>query len=156
MEKKIKQIEKLVRDLLAKMSLSAKTKAKSDGRSIWLDVESDEPGMLIGREGETLFDLQYVVRLIANRKLKEFTYLTIDINGYRQKQQEQVEIEVSRAVQIVRKVRRSQLLSPMPASSRRVAHLIIKEEEGLESQSVGEEPSRRVIIKIVEQGNKKE
>jgi spoIIIJ-associated protein len=150
MEKEIREIEKLARDLLAKLDFSVEAKAKSDGRSVWLDVESAEPGMLIGREGETLSDLQYLIRLIVNRQLKDFIYLTVDINSYRQKQQQQVEREASQAIETVRGAHRSQLLPPMPAASRRIVHLIVKEEEDLESQSVGEEPNRRVLIKIVE------
>jgi len=148
MEEKIKAIEKLGRDLLAKLRVSAETSVKTDGRSVLFEVELAEPGPLIGRDGQTLSDLQYLFRLMVNRRLGDFTYLTVDINSYRRRQREQVEQEVARAIELVRTTRRSQLLSPMPAASRRIVHMMVKKEKDLDTQSVGQEPSRRVIIKI--------
>ncbi len=151
MEKKIKTVEKLARDLLSKLNLSGEAEAKSDGQSILLDIELSDPGILIGRNGQTLSDLQYLLRLMTNHQLGEFTYLTIDINGYRQRQKEQVEEEAARVIELVRETRRAQLLSPMPAACRKVVHVLIKEEEGLGTQSVGEDPNRRVLIRIEEE-----
>ena len=148
MEEKIKTIEKLSRDLLSRLGLSAQAKAVSDGQTVLLKVELDEPGILIGKSGETLAEFQYLLRLLTNRKLGEFTYLTVDVNDYQQRQQEQTEQQVIRAMRIVKRTSGSQLLEPMSASLRKIVHLKITDEADLETQSVGEEPNRRVLIKV--------
>jgi len=147
-EEKIKIIEKLSRDLLSKLDLSAQSEATSDGQTILLKIELDKPGILIGKNGETLVEFQYLLRLLTNRKLGEFTYLTVDVNDYQQRQQEQVEQQVIRAIKIVKRTSRSQLLEPMPAFLRKIVHLKITNETDLETQSIGEEPNRRVLVKV--------
>lgn len=148
MEEKIKIVEKLGRDLLARLQIPAEISVKGDGRSILFDIELPEPGILIGRGGQTLSDFQYLFRLMVNSKLGDFTYLTVDVNNYRQRQEEQIEQEVVRTIRLVKTTQRSQLLSPMPAANRRIVHILVKEEGGLETQSVGQDPNRRVIIKF--------
>jgi len=148
MEEKIKTVEKLSRDLLSKLGLSAQSKATSDGQTIMLKVDLDDPGILIGKSGETLIEFQYLLRLLTNRKLGEFTYLVVDVNDYQQRQQEQTEQQAIQAIKIIKRTNRSHLLEPMSASLRKIVHLKITDEANLESQSVGEEPNRRVIIKV--------
>ena len=148
MEEKIKIIEKLGRDLLTKLQIPAETEVKSDGRSILLDIELPDPGILIGRAGQTLSDFQYLLRIMVNRKLGDFTYLTVDVNNYRQRQKDQIEQEVVQAIRLVKTTQRSQILSPMPPANRRVVHILVKEEDELETESVGQDPNRRVLIKV--------
>jgi len=150
MEEKIKTIEKLTRDLIKRLELEAEILAKSDGQNILLDIQLDDPAILIGKGGQTMADLQHLIRMIINRKYGEITYLSIDVNSYRQRQQDQVEEITQKTIDLVRKTNRSQLLSPMPAISRKMAHLLVKEETDLETQSIGDEPNRRVLIKVKE------
>jgi spoIIIJ-associated protein len=149
MEEKINLIEKTVKNLLEKLQYDNELLVKSDGQSVWVQINVEEPGLLIGKSGYTLADLQHLIRVIVNRKIGEFTYLTVDVNDYKLSQKEEAEKEALEAISEVKQNQQSAALSPMNAFQRKVAHIAIKE-AGLISQSVGQEPSRRVVIKYRE------
>ncbi len=151
MQQKIKEIEKKIRDFLAKLKVEAEVEGKSDGEEVWVNIEADEPAPLIGKGGQTLRQLEHVVRLLINQSSEDFTYLTIDINRYKAKQKEEVQKEALETIDKVREKNQPQMLSPMSSYERKMVHLVVKEEEGLESESVGEEPGRRVMIKVEEE-----
>lgn len=151
MQQKIKEIEKKIRDFLAKLKVEAEVEGKSDGEEVWVDIEADEPALLIGKGGQTLHQLQHVVRLFINQGSDDFTYLTIDVNKYKTKQKEEVQEEALETIEKVKKQGQPQMLRPMSSYKRKIVHLVVKKEEGLESESVGEEPSRRVMIKVEEE-----
>jgi spoIIIJ-associated protein len=113
-----------------------------------LDVEGDDLGLLIGRRGETLAALQYLLNLMAGRKMTERTMFTVDVEGYRRRREKQLNSLARRMADQVRRSRRPVTLEPMPPNERRIIHLCLAEDSEVETASVGEGENRKVSISL--------
>jgi spoIIIJ-associated protein len=111
-----------------------------------LEIEGDDLGVLIGRRGETLSSLQYILNLMVSRKLGEGNYFTVDIEGYRRRRERQLRTLAQRTAETVKRTRRPETLEPMPPNERRIIHLTLSEDRYVETDSVGEGEDRRVSI----------
>ena len=111
-----------------------------------LDVEGDDLGILIGRRGETLASLQYLLYLMASRKLGQHMSFTVDIEGYRRRREQQLNTLAFRMAEQVRRTRRPVMLEPMPPNERRIIHLALAEDSDVETSSLGEGETRKVSI----------
>ncbi|MDO9445475.1 MAG: R3H domain-containing nucleic acid-binding protein, partial [Dehalococcoidia bacterium] len=110
------------------------------------DDTSDELGVLIGRRGETLAALQYVVNTIVARGQQKTPVFGIDIEGYKRRR-EQMLIDLAREIaQEVRETGDVITLEPMPAYERRIIHLTLREEPGVKTESVGSGDNRQVEV----------
>ncbi len=110
------------------------------------DDTADELGGLIGRRGQTLTSLQYLVNVISARRLGGDHVFTVDVEGYRHRRERSL---VQMAHEIADEVRDSGdviTLEPLPAAERRIIHLAIEGEEGVRSESVGEGEDRQVEV----------
>lgn len=146
--KKEKEIEKITYKLLSKMSVEAEVKVKEKEGIISVTINpKEEPGILIGHNGETLAALQQVLRLVINKQMGEFTYLLVDISGYKDRRRKELEEMAERHAQSAQKTKRVQLLVPMNSFERRIVHLTLAENKDVETESIGEEPNRRVMIR---------
>lgn len=103
-------------------------------------------GVLIGRRGETLDALQYLAGLAANRLEGEYYRIVVDSGNYREKREKTLENLAKKLSGQVARTGRSVTLEPMNPYERRVIHATIQGMEGVTSSSIGEEPSRRVVI----------
>jgi spoIIIJ-associated protein len=111
-----------------------------------LEVEGDDLGVLIGRRGETLSSLQYLLNLMVTRKLGDGNYFTVDIEGYRRRRERQLRTLAQRTADTVKRTKRPTTLEPMPPNERRIIHLTLSEDRYVETDSVGEGEERRVSI----------
>jgi len=111
-----------------------------------LDVEGDDLGILIGRRGETLASLQYLLNLMVTRQLKRHMSFTIDIEGYRRRRERQITSLARRMADEVRRTRRPVMLEPMPPNERRIVHITLADDRQVETSSVGEGEGRKVGI----------
>jgi len=110
------------------------------------DDTSDELGLLIGRRGETLSSLQYLVNTIVGRTGEDAPVYGLDIEGYRRRR-EQTLVDLAREVaQEVRETGDVITLEPMPASERRIVHLALETEDGVRTESVGSGDRRQVEV----------
>jgi spoIIIJ-associated protein len=110
------------------------------------DDASDELGLLIGRRGETLGSLQYLINTIVARGADDAPVYNIDIEGYRRRR-EQTLVDLAREIaQEVRETGDVITLEPMPAHERRIVHLTLQEEAGVRTESVGSGDRRQVEI----------
>lgn len=116
--------------------------------SATLDIEGEELGLLIGRRGQTLTTLQYIVSLIVSRKLKSGVRINLDVAGYKQRRQEELHNLALRIAELVKSTRRAITLEPMSPSERRVVHLALRDDPEVITQSVGEEENRKVIVSL--------
>lgn len=103
--------------------------------------------MLIGEQGRNLIALEHILKKIIKKKYGEETKFTLDINDYRVKRLEGLKQDVKNAAKEVRMYHRQVVLRPMSAFERRVVHLLLAEYPDIATESMGEEPNRRVIIK---------
>jgi len=111
-----------------------------------LDIEGDDLGILIGRRGETLASLQYLVNLMASRAQGQHLNFTIDIEGYRRRREKQLTQLANRTAQQVARTGRPVTLEPMPANERRIIHLTLANDRQVETASLGEGEDRKVSI----------
>ncbi|MQC19375.1 MAG: KH domain-containing protein, partial [Chloroflexi bacterium] len=110
------------------------------------DDTSDELGVLIGRRGETLASLQYVVNTIVARGQQKAPVFGIDIEGYKRRREQMLVDLAHEIAQEVRETGDVITLEPMPAYERRIIHLALREESGVKTESVGTGEHRQVEI----------
>ena len=111
-----------------------------------LNITGEDLGILIGRRGQTLAALQYLVRLMVSHQLKTRLPIYIDVEGYRERRNEKLEILAQRLASQVRSRRETFTMRPMSAYERRIIHLTLAEQSGVTTQSIGTGEGRRVVI----------
>ncbi len=111
-----------------------------------LDIEGDDLGLLIGRRGETLASLQYLLNLMASRQLGQHISFTVDVEGYRRRRERQINSMARRLADQVKRTGRPAIMEPMPPNERRIVHLALAEDSKVETSSVGEGEDRKVSI----------
>ena len=111
-----------------------------------LDVAGDDLGLLIGRRGTTLAALQYMVNLMVSRKTGSRALISIDVEHYRRRREDSLIGLARRMADRVRQTGRSITLEPMPAAERRIVHLVLSDDGGVTTGSVGEGDGRKVVI----------
>ncbi|MCL0056669.1 KH domain-containing protein, partial [Dehalococcoidia bacterium] len=119
---------------------------EDDQSPLSIDVSNGDLGVLIGRRGQTLASLQYLVNIIIGRKLKSGVRVIVDVAGYRKRRDEELQNMTLRVAELVKSTRRSITLEPMPAMERRVVHLALRDDPELATQSVGFGDSRKVVV----------
>jgi len=114
--------------------------------ALLVDVQGEDLSFLISPRGETINALQYIAHLIVGKELGRSVPLVVDIMGYRKRRAQQVKrLARQMAEQAVRSGRR-QSLEPMPANERRLVHIELRSNPQVSTESVGEDPRRKVTI----------
>jgi len=114
--------------------------------SITLNVEGDDLGILIGRRGQTLSCLQYVVRIIVGHQKKVWLPIVIDVEGYKQRRCNALQALAFRIAEQVAQRGEPFALEPMPAFDRRIIHLALADHPDVTTESSGEGEARRLVI----------
>jgi spoIIIJ-associated protein len=142
-----------VLELVEKMKVTAEISARygevDEGSSrlpIYVDVRGNDLSILIGRRAETLNALQYIAGLIVSKEIGRTVSLVIDIEGYRSRREGQLRQLARRMAEQAVKTGRKQVLEPMPANERRIIHMELREYSGVKTESIGEDPRRKVTI----------
>ena len=142
--------------LLRLMDVEATTSARApetpgDGVGLVkavLDIQGDDLGVLIGRRGQTMAALQYMLNLLVTKRYRQHAPFGVDVDGYRQRREESLRELAFRMADRVRETGRSVTLEPMPANERRIVHLALAKDPTVGTNSVGEGESRKVAITI--------
>jgi spoIIIJ-associated protein len=114
--------------------------------SIDLDIKGDDLGILIGRRGQTLACLQYLVRLIVGYQTEAWVPIIIDVEGYKQRRYEALQALAWRLAEQVKARKMPFTLEPMLAYERRIIHLALADHADVTTESIGEGEARRVVI----------
>ncbi|HET8524723.1 MAG TPA: RNA-binding cell elongation regulator Jag/EloR [Thermomicrobiales bacterium] len=148
--------KEIARELLERMGVIADVVAVDNPSSvplspdepptIFLDVLGRDLGMLIGRRGENLAQIQYIVNLLVNRKLGDWTRVIVDVEGYRSRREESIVGLAERVARQVARSRRPIVLEPMPPNERRIVHLTLRGNPDVTTESNGEGANRRITI----------
>jgi len=148
--------KEIVRELLEYMGIDADVVAvdnpstmpldSADPPTIFVDILGQDLGMLIGRRGDHLSQLQYLVNLVANRRLDTWTRVVIDVEGYRTRREESLIGLAERVGRQVARSRRPIVLEPMPPNERRIVHLTLRSNPDVTTESSGEGSMRRVTV----------
>jgi spoIIIJ-associated protein len=142
-----------VSELLQKMKVKAKVTSRyveqeepQSRVSIWVDIRGEDLSFLIGPKSETLVALQYIASLIVAKELDRSIVLTLDVQGYRARREQQIRQLARRMADQAVKTGRRQILEPMPANERRWVHMELRANPDVSTESIGEDPGRKVTI----------
>ena len=137
-----------LKKLLKNMKIEATVEAAETDDGLRLNIVSDTDGLLIGRRGETLDAIQYIVSLYLNKDRKENGYrrVSVDTEGYRRRREETLRRLARKNAAQVARTGRAVAMEPMNPYERRVLHSALQGFKGVTTHSEGEEPNRRVII----------
>ncbi len=119
---------------------------EKDDEITLITLTGKEVGALIGRRGETMEALSYLMSLVANKAGGDYEKLSLDVGGYREKREEDLQVLARRTAEKVANSGRSFTFEPMSAYERRIIHSVIKDMEGVTSQSHGEGAGRRIVV----------
>jgi spoIIIJ-associated protein len=144
---KKEKIKKITEKFLKKLMIESEVVVIEKEDNITVRIDSEEAGILIGKNGETLRALQHLLRLSANKVFADFVSLSVDIAGYKDRRRQDLETFATRAAETVIKSGRAQVLEPMNSFERRIVHMFLSERKDIETESVGAEPNRRVIVR---------
>jgi spoIIIJ-associated protein len=111
-----------------------------------LNITGEDLGILIGRRGETLRALQYLVRLMASHRLKHWTNLVVDVESYLVRRRHSLESLAQRVAEQAVRTGRTQTMEPMPPYERRLVHIALRRNPRVTTQSVGEGEKRKVTV----------
>jgi spoIIIJ-associated protein len=140
----------ILEQLLAHIGFDARVEVET-GETSRLNVlgearEREELGALIGRKGERLSALQHLVNLMLSRQMGAWTRVLVDVEDYRGRRERQLREIADRAAKKVIETGKMLQLEPMPALERRWVHLALKNNPDVATQSIGEEPNRRIVV----------
>ena len=144
------RIKKEAEDLFKMMTFSPnKIDVVSLDDVYLIKVDMDNPKTLIGERGQTLLEIQHILRLIIKKKIQKEIFIELDINDYKKKKKEilnEIAKDIGNEVAFYKK---EKILPPMNPYERRIIHLALKEMKGVETESIGEGPNRKVVIRPV-------
>ncbi len=143
----------VVNELLDRMGVDAKVSCRwseevDDGhiRPLFVEINGSDLSVLIGRHAETLSALQYITRLIVAKEMEGPVAVVIDVQGYRERRERQLQNLALRMAQQVVESNRSLSLEPMPANERRIVHIALRDHPDVYTESIGEYDRRKVTI----------
>ncbi|MGI6711256.1 MAG: RNA-binding cell elongation regulator Jag/EloR [Bacillota bacterium] len=129
-----------------KLEVKVHSEVNYQGEFIYLSFTGDDLGILIGRRGETLDALQYLVNLVVSKKIGEKVRFILDVEGYRKRREETLVNLAHRLSEKVKKTGHNIILEPMNPHERRIIHTALQNDQRVRTFSEGEEPYRKVII----------
>jgi len=143
----------VVQDLLKAMKVRARVSVQighpedpQDRTPVQVDIRGDDLSILIGPKAETLNALQYIAGLIISKEIGHSAPLVVDVEGYRARRSQQIRQVARRMAEQAVRTGKRQMLEPMPASERRLVHIELRDHPDVSTESVGEEPHRKVTI----------
>lgn len=142
--------KKFLNDVFAAMSMTVVVNVKYDETSEEMDIDlsGDDMGVLIGKRGQTLDSLQYLVSLVVNKEIENYIRVKIDTENYRERRKETLENLAKNIAYKVKRTRRSVSLEPMNPYERRIIHSALQNDKYVTTYSEGEEPFRKVVVAL--------
>ncbi len=138
--------KKTLQDLLRLLGVEAEVELQEEPERVLLSVKSDGSGLLIGRKGETLDALEYLVTKMVHKRAEDKKRIVIDTENYRSRREESLVHLAHRLADKAKRLGRPVTISPMNAHDRRIIHLALQEDKTLRTRSTGTGLFRRVVI----------
>jgi spoIIIJ-associated protein len=136
----------LLKNIFRAMQMQVDIKTNEKDNEIQINLEGNDLGILIGRRGETLDSLQYLVNLSVNKNQEYRKKIIIDIEGYRKRREETLQKLALKLADKARQRGRNVVLEPMSSQERRIIHTVLQGRDDIYTFSEGEEPCRKIII----------
>ena len=153
-QKDIEKIKKIAEEFFEKMTIEAEIRVKNPKEKTFsIDLEVDDPQILIGEGGKTLNEIQRLLKLIIRKKLAtkegglESFFIDLDISDYKKKKYQYLK-ELARSIaDEVSLSKKERTLNPMSPAERRIIHLELADRSDMTTESIGQEPERRIAIR---------
>jgi spoIIIJ-associated protein len=147
-----KKIEEIAEEFFNKttvlvLEINASLSSAEFNDVVDLNINLDEPQILIGQGGQTLFEIQRILRMILNKKLQKIFYLNLDINGYKKQKTEYLKEVAKNMADEVALTKNEKILQPMPSYERRIIHAELAQRTDVATESAGEGQDRHIVIK---------
>lgn len=136
----------LLKNIFRSMQMQVGINANEKDHEIQINLEGSDLGILIGRRGETLDSLQYLVNLSVNKNQEVRKKVIIDIEGYRRRREETLQKLALKLADKAKQRGRNVVLEPMSSQERRIIHTVLQGRDDVYTFSEGEEPCRKIII----------
>lgn len=143
-----KEAESFLREVFLSMGLIVKIETQMKEKHLLVELTGDDMGILIGKRGQTLDALQYLVNLVVNKKSPYYISVMLDTENYRQRRKETLESLAFNLAKKVKHTRRNVVLEPMNPYERRIIHSALQNDRYVTTYSEGEEPYRNVVITL--------
>lgn len=143
-----KEAESFLREVFLSMGLIVKIETQMKDKHLFVELTGDDMGILIGKRGQTLDALQYLVNLVVNKKSPYYISVMLDTENYRQRRKETLESLAFNLAKKVKHTRRNVVLEPMNPYERRIIHSALQNDRYVTTYSEGEEPYRNVVITL--------
>ena len=132
--------------MFGKMGLSVQIEKLTTKDKITFQVHGEDLGILIGKHGQTLDAIQYLINLVANKEVRRRCQIVVDVENYRSRREETLIQLAHRLGAKVRRTRQKIALEPMNAFERKIIHLALQNEKNIKTDSEGQEPYRHIVI----------
>lgn len=144
----LKIVETLTKKLLKNLGVEAKAKFSQDKEGVvHVQLETDDPGVLIGYHGETLASIQLILAMMVYRQTNEWVRVLVNVGDYQERRQESLERMALSAAQKVKFSGEEYALPTMTPAERRIIHLTLADDPEVTTESEGEGRDRRVVVK---------
>lgn len=144
------KVKDFLRDVFEAMNLTVVVDVKYDEleKTMDIDLSGDEMGVLIGKRGQTLDSLQYLVSLVVNKDVEDYIRVKVDTENYRKRRKDTLENLAKNIAFKVKRTKRPVSLEPMNPYERRIIHSALQNDKYVTTHSEGEEPFRRVVVTL--------
>ena len=144
----IDKAEGFLKDVYSAMGMDVELISNFDGEVLNIQMNGDDMGILIGKRGQTLDSLQYLVSLVVNKGSSTYVRVKLDTENYRERRKATLENLAKNISVKVRKTRQSVYLEPMNPYERRIIHSALQSDPFVTTHSEGEEPDRKVVVTL--------
>lgn len=145
---KLENIKEVVQEFFEKTTFEVETEVlPQKEETIPINIQTQEPQILIGEGGQTLIEIQHLLKGILRRQIPEIFFIDLDINDYKKKKSEYLKDLAKSTADEVSLTKKEKILPSMPAYERRIIHLALAGRADVTTESIGQEPERRLVVK---------
>lgn len=146
LEKAKSKVEKFLKEFVEKLNNGTKYEIEIKDKCLYVSINGDNIGNLIGYRGEALYALENILKALSNKNSENRVIVRLDIENYKEKRIKTLQEVASKKARIVEKTGKIITLEPMQAYERKIIHSFLQENPKVQTRSIGQEPRRRIVI----------
>ncbi|TRM11055.1 protein jag [Lentibacillus cibarius] len=143
----VEQAEEYLKQIIEKMGIPVEVTTEVSGTQVNFNVTGDQIALIIGKRGQTLNAIQYMLHLVINKDRNHYYSVLVDAEGYRERRKETLESLARKMADKSLRLNKEVKLEPMPAFERKIIHHALQDNKQIATSSEGEEPHRYIVIK---------
>ena len=144
-------IKETITEITKKMNVESNLEVRRRENNISVTIFSDNNSILIGKNGKNVAALQLLIRQMVNSKLKDMIGITLDVGNYKEKRVKNIEYLAKKLAREAYKTKTEVTMDSMNSYERRIVHAVLADDKYVYTESIGEEPNRKVVIKLKEE-----